>query len=224
MLTNYTYTATVADFKDYNTYRSYDERACEVVNDFLDTKFYPVYTESSERVDEKKYQVQGVDIKFDLSGTTYICDEKAAVKWMNKNLKTYAMELEFINRGGYLNDGWFVNDSQINNSYCLIYTDKIEAPYNSFTTEDIKEVTVIIVTKDSIKDYLADKGWTAKNLKNKCKEIRSKGGYGVNMGNIQEHGLKFSYSQQLPEKPINVLIPRDELENMSVLTVKYNNG
>jgi hypothetical protein len=67
MQTNYTYTATVADYKDYNTYRSYDERACEVVNDFLDTKFYPVYTECSERIDEKQCQVKGVDIKFDNS-------------------------------------------------------------------------------------------------------------------------------------------------------------
>lgn len=224
MQTNYTYTATVADYKDYNTYRSYDERACEVVNDFLDTKFYPVYTECSERIDEKQYQVKGVDVKFDMSGTTYVCDEKAAVKWMNKNLKTYAMELEFINRGGYLNDGWFVNDSQINNSYCLIYTDRIDAPYNSFTAEDIKDMTVIIVKKDAIKEYLAEKGWTSKNLKNKCREIREKGGYGVNMGNIQEHGLKFSYSYSLPEKPINVLIPRDELEKMSDLTVKYTGG
>lgn len=224
MQTNYTYTATVADYKDYNTYRSYDERACEVVNDFLDTKFYPIYTDCSERIDEKQYQIKGIDIKFDMNGTTYICDEKAAVKWMNKNLLTYAMELEFINRGGRLNDGWFVNNSQTNNSYCLIYTDKVDAPYDSFTTEDIKDATVIVVKKYTIKKYLEDKGWTSENLKKKCKEIRDNDGYRVNMGNLQKHGLKFSYSRNLPEKPINVLIPREELEEMSDLTVRYING
>lgn len=224
MQTNYTYTATVADYKDYNTYRSYDERACEVVNDFLDTKFYPIYTDCSERIDEKQYQIKGIDIKFDMNGTTYICDEKAAVKWMNKNLLTYAMELEFINRGGRLNDGWFVNNSQTNNSYCLIYTDRVDAPYDSFTTEDIKDATVIVVKKYTIKKYLEDKGWTSENLKKKCKEIRDNDGYRVNMGNLQKHGLKFSYSRNLPEKPINVLIPREELEEMSDLTVRYING
>lgn len=224
MQTNYTYTATVADYKDYNTYRSYDERACEVVNDFLDTKFYPIYTDCSERIDEKQYQIKGIDIKFDMNGTTYICDEKAAVKWMNKNLLTYAMELEFINRGGRLNDGWFVNNSQTNNSYCLIYTDRVDAPYDTFTTEDIKDATVIVVKKYSIKKYLEDKGWTSENLKKKCKEIRDNDGYRVNMGNLQKHGLKFSYSRNLPEKPINVLIPREELEEMSDLTVRYING
>ena len=224
MQTNYTYTATVADYKDYNTYRSYDERACEVVNDFLDTKFYPIYTDCSERIDEKQYQIKGIDIKFDMNGTTYICDEKAAVKWMNKNLLTYAMELEFINRGGRLNDGWFVNNSQTNNSYCLIYTDRVDAPYDTFTTEDIKDATVIVVKKYTIKKYLEDKGWTSENLKKKCKEIRDNDGYRVNMGNLQKHGLKFSYSRNLPEKPINVLIPREELEEMSDLTVRYING
>lgn len=224
MQTNYTYTATVADYKDYNTYRSYDERACEVVNDFLDTKFYPIYTDCSERIDEKEYQIKGVDIKFDMSGTTYICDEKAAVKWMNKNLISYAMELEFINRAGKLNDGWFVNDTQINNSYCLIYTDRVDAPYNTFTTEDIKDVTVIVVKKYTIKKYLDDKGWTSKNLKRKCKEIRDNDGYNVNLGNLQKNGVKFSYSRNLPEKPINILIPREELENMSDLTVRYINS
>lgn len=224
MQTNYTYTATVSDYKDYNTYRSYDERACEIVNDFLDTKFYPVYTDCSERIDEKQYQIKGIDIKFDMNGTTYICDEKAAVKWMNKNLLTYAMELEFINRGGRLNDGWFVNNSQTNNSYCLIYTDRVDAPYDSFTTEDIKDATVIVVKKYTIKKYLEDKGWTSENLKKKCKEIRDNDGYRVNMGNLQKHGLKFSYSRNLPEKPINVLIPREELEEMSDLTVRYING
>ena len=159
-----------------------------------------------------------------MNGTTYICDEKAAVKWMNKNLLTYAMELEFINRGGRLNDGWFVNNSQTNNSYCLIYTDRVDAPYDTFTTEDIKDATVIVVKKYSIKKYLEDKGWTSENLKKKCKEIRDNDGYRVNMGNLQKHGLKFSYSRNLPEKPINVLIPREELEEMSDLTVRYING
>lgn len=224
MQANYTYTATVADYKDYNTYRSYDERACEVVNDFLDTKFYPVYTDCSERIDETQYQIKGIDIKFDMNGTTYICDEKAAVKWMNKNLLTYAMELEFINRGGRLNDGWFINSSQTNNSYCLIYTDRVDAPYDSFTTEDIKDATVIVVKKYTIKKYLENKGWTSDKLKKKCKEIRDNDGYRVNMGNLQKHGLKFSYSRNLPEKPINVLIPREELEEMSDLTVRYIYG
>lgn len=223
MENTYTYTATVADYKDYNTYRSYDERACEVVNNFLDTKFYPIYSTKSERVEEKKYQVQGVDIKFNMGDVEYICDEKAAVKWMNRKLNTFAIEVEFINRGGYIQEGWFTNSTQINNSYCFIYTDKIDAEYNTFQTEDIKEMTVILVRKEAIKDYLQGKGWTKKAIKRKCENIRINNGYGVNMGNIEENGLKFSFSKQLPEQPINILIPREELERMSDLTVKYSN-
>ena len=43
-----------------------------------------------------------------------------------------------------------------------------------------------------------------------------------NMGNINENGCKFSYSQQLYEKPINVLISRNILRKISddIFTLK----
>lgn len=220
---------TPAGYTDYETYRNYDNRACEVVNDFLDTNFYPNITTTLNRNNNTNEQIKGVDLTFtDKNNFTYICDEKAAVKWSNRKLKTYAFELMFIDRGGYIHNGWLLADNQINNSYNLIYTDKIndeegDFNYKTFTTEEIQEVTSFIVRKEAVINYFKSIGWHKNKFLDKCQEIRRTDGK-CYMYNIETDGLRFYYSKQLPEKPINVLISREKLFELSDYVYKYIKG
>ena len=67
------------------TMRTSDERASEVVNNFMQ-KFYDNNTTNFKRYFDKLTQVKGIDVSFTFNGVDYKCDEKAAVRWMNRKL------------------------------------------------------------------------------------------------------------------------------------------
>lgn len=235
MQTNYyikpNYYATPTGYTSYEEYRNYDERACEVVNDFLDENFYPHFTVDTtfERIETMEEQVKGIDCTFTATnGIEYICDEKAAVKWANKNLKTFAIELNYINRAGNLHMGWFLDDKNVSNSYNFIYTDKIrddegDFNYHTFTEDNIKEVTCILVSKDKLTDYFNSLGWTKKRFLIKCQKIRESNGE-CKMGDLETNGLRFHYGKNLPEKSINALVSREKLKEIADYVYTYKNG
>lgn len=229
MQTKTNHYTTPKGYKDYETYRNFDNRACEIVNDFLDEKFYPYITKAFKRTQKFDKQVKGIDCVFaDRNHNHYICDEKSAVKYSNKTLNTYAFELQFINRAGNLQPGWFLSDNQTNNSYNLIYTDKIyneegDFDYHTFTTDQIKVLHAYIVRKETIKNYLHELGLTTETILKKCEEIRKTNG-DCYLGDIDKDGYCYRISKQLPEQPINLLINRNMLDVLSDYTYIYNKG
>ena len=210
---------TPTGYSDYEEYRSYDTRACEIVNDYLDENLYPLFCDS-DRITSFSQQIHGIDCTFtDYAGFNYICDEKAAVKWSNKNLKTQALELKYVNRAGNIHRGWFLDESHENNCYNFIYTDKItndegDFDYKNFTPEDIKQVECYIVRKVKLQEYFNAIGWPTDKLIEKCREIRRTNGK-CDMCDLTTDGLRFHFSKNLPEKPINVLISRNTLQDLS---------
>ena len=63
-------------------------------------------------------------------------------------------------------------------------------------------------------------GWTEEKLKEKCKEIRKTDGKcEMNYGEV-----RFFFSKQLLEKPINILVSRDLLSRLADFTYTYKKG
>lgn len=213
------YYTTPNGFNSYEEYRSADARACDILNKYMDQNVYPLFV-SSDRIDTFNEQVHGVDCTFtDFNGFEYICDEKAALKWANKSLETQALELKYINRAGHLHRGWFLDESQQNNCYNFIYTDLLRDKnwvYDArdFKIEDIKEIECYIVRKERLKQYFSSIGWDDEKLLEKAREIRRTNGR-CDMLDIEKDGLRFCFSKQLPEKPINVLVSRNTLLSLS---------
>ena len=54
--------------------------------------------------------------------------------------------------------------------------------------------------------YLESLGWDVDKLLIKDERIRD--GIDDNLGDIKKNGCKFSYSERLFEKPINILLPK----------------
>lgn len=187
------------------TIREYDEHCEKIVSQFLDEHFYKLLPEleNFERITDKQYQVKGVDVVINYKDRQVYVDEKAAVKYLK--LKTFALELSFLNRFGKLQTGWFLDKKKINDYYLFVWIneltgDKIE------DISSIKEVDVALVKKEKLYNHLETLGWTLDKLKVKDKQIREH--CNVNMGDIKKYGCKFSYSEQLKEKPINILLPK----------------
>ena len=185
--------------------RESDEKTANQVADFLDSTFYKDEASNVERVDDVQRQVKGVDIIFDYNGKTYYCDEKSTAQW--RNIRTFTLELSFIDKQGHVKEGWLTSEKEINNSFMLVWLDN-------------DGVDIALVEKDKILKYLEDKGWTIPNLRYKSNQIRE---YypDVEMGDIYKNGCRFTFSTQLVEKPINVQLSRGNFKKMAVFTKKY---
>lgn len=192
--------------------REYDEFAEKIVNEFLEKNFYHKYCSNYVRYVDKSNQVIGIDTSFSLNGSTYYCDEKSAIRYANKNLQTFSLELSFINRKGNLSNGWLVDDNKKNDSYLFCWIDKsIKDKFTSY--EDLLDVEISLVKKNRIIEYLSEIGWSLEKLNEKSKRIRSN--RDEYCGDINSDGIKFSKSFQLYEKPINILIKRKKLAEIS---------
>lgn len=102
--------------------RDGDERGEKIVSEFLDKHFY-IECEDFHRVVDKVQQIKGVDTTFVKNGFQYVCDEKAALKYVNKNLQTFSMELSFFNAADNISIGWLLDSNKINNSFLFCWID-----------------------------------------------------------------------------------------------------
>lgn len=185
--------------------REYDEHCEKVMAQFLDEHFYKNigYT-WRERVTDRERQVKGLDVILKRDGKVYNIDEKAAIRYTN-GLNTFALELSFLNRKGNRVDGWLIDEKKANDYFVFVWINKIEGELIE-NVDSFKEVEVALVSKEKIMIYLESLGWDVDKLLIKDERIRD--GIDDNLGDIRKNGCKFSYSERLFEKPINILLPK----------------
>ena len=201
----------------YNTeIKNEDIKMSSIVSEFVKINFYDKYVKDLEIVVDKKRQVQGIDTIFLIDGKKCYCDEKSAVRY--RNIKTFALELSFLNKFDELMNGWFISDRMVNDYYLFIWIDKSL----SDTTDrkiirqinDITEAEIALVKKEDIFNYLNKLGWTKEKLLQKSERIRMEGDR--NFGDLLYDGCRFTYSEMLSEKPINILLPRKEIRKFAI--------
>ena len=187
--------------------RRSDETRSDHAHKMLERVFYIPKTTSYHGIHDKETQVRGVDTIFTYNGRECNCDEKAAVNYVAKSLQTFSLELSFIDRTNKQVAGWFLKDDSLTDSYIFVWFDK-----------DSYEMA--LVEKKRINEYLESLGWNKDKLHRKSELIRE--GKDENFGNIKKNGCKFSFSNYdwMPERPINVLVPRDKLLEMALFTKK----
>jgi len=181
-----------------STLRAEDVKLSDEIYEFLDKNFYSTQTQNFERVKDKKRQVSGIDVIFDIGDQHYVADEKAAVRY--RNLQTYTLELSFINKKNEIQEGWLISEKMVNDSYVFVWIDKDE-------TTNKESVTVAVIRKEKIMEHLGKKGWTRDNLIKKMGYIRE--GRQTYMGDIRKNGCKFIFSPGYVEQPINIQLPRN---------------
>ena len=186
--------------------RKTDERCADIVTAFLEKHFYTTKTTDYHHVTNKEEQVKGIDSIFTLNGFNYHCDEKAAIRYVNKHLYTFSLELSFINRANQIQTGWLLDTNKINDSFLFVWIDKAKRDILE-SVNDIQELEFALVKRTAIVDYLESIGWNIKRLEVKQDYIRNN--TDESMGNLYRNKCKFSYSPGLVEKPINILLSRD---------------
>lgn len=198
--------------RNESTLRINDEKKSDIVSKFIEENFYKLKTKNFSRITNKEQQIQGIDVIFDFNDENYVCDEKSAVSYINKPLFTFAFELSFLDRSGNLHLGWLLNDKNVNNSYLICWINKAKTD-NLTEVSDIQEVEIALIKKEKIIQYLVEIGWNKDKLIKKSKRILINNS--EPLGNLNINKCRFHYSQQLVEKPVNVLINRNVIISIS---------
>lgn len=189
-------------------FRKSDENGEKEVGLYLDEKFYQIYTNDFKRIIDKESQIIGVDTTFVINDKSIVCDEKVALNYINRPLNTFSMELMFTNRAGNRNVGWFIDKDKITTYYLLCYITKCDV--DKFPKKcDIKEMEIILVSRNSLLEFLNRSGLGYDELLNKALNIYN--GNDSYFGNIYLNGYKFSKSEKFVESPVNILISKDIL-------------
>ena len=184
-----------------------------------------------EYEDNPELQNRGVDVTFTLNGTKYICDEKCAAEKVNQPLKTFAFELSqtYKNDRSARHYGWFLRDDMKNDSYMFQYIDEAynddgtEQNQYTLTEKGIKRVTLILVRKEKIYEYLAKHKLTKEKLF-KANDYMLNSGKSFFPDKIDRNDFKcndYRFGWVLhrdfnhEEETVNLLIKKSELMKMS---------
>jgi|GEM_PF-1516136 len=180
---------------------------------YLD-RIYKLKGYSVERTTNINKQYRGVDLILQKDGKVLFVDEKAQLHYLNSDLPTFTFELSYLNKSGFINTGWFLDESKETNFYFLVTNIMLRDNLKVLRMpEDIDTLKITAVSRELLKEYLSKKGLTTRQLSEYDAAIRHKTQYGRN--SIKEldskkEGLMF-YTAHLQEKPMNLQLRLDFL-------------
>ena len=189
---------------------SHRERA---VAEYLDYHLYPKHFQSTGRVNDKERQLAGIDLfatHKDIEGEMKI-DEKAATSWAHKmDLKTFAFELQWMLDGREMG-GWFMDMNQYRETthWMCIWPRPMGGPLERM--EDIVRGEVMFVGVKVLRRWVRKRASRKSGfLEDVIDRLRN-----GEDDELQWAGLRVRISRNLPEQPINLLIPREKLRELS---------
>lgn len=172
-----------------------------------------------------KLQLNGVDVIFEKENKKIFVDEKAATKYLNKNLKTFSFELVSENNPNRI--GWLLNKDNITTHYAIIYP---KSKINNL--EHLDYLEWILISKERILNIL----YNNMNFNDVLSNIYSNIYLNKNTNRNEIYiscydeilnkyfKLKIVWSKNIfPENPVNVLFNKKDLIELSNkhLIIKY---
>ena len=200
---------------------------------FLDKYFYPRINpkHTITRYTDKYHQVGGIDVS--INNINF--DEKCKYQGLlNKVLATPGFECSMLNKAYQIQDGWFLNDNLSTDFYAIISLScTVDDDRQLSSSNQISAADVLWVYKKDVIDYVTsfeghDGEITLEQLKRDAQQLRFNGDNNVTdaFGNraVDSKGrarFKYphkkywlTYSTTKEEKPINLVLLRDDLEKL----------
>lgn len=203
------------------TLRVTDTKAEIEVSKYLDEFFYPEYVDACFREVKEEEQLAGVDtvVKYGESNSLKV-DEKCAAHYVNRDIPTFAFEVNFINQRGELSDGWLFNQNLKTEYYLLTWL--WAAKERDFKYTDIQKARVMFVNRVRLLSYLKSCGITREVAYGKATISRLNQIDGP-VDKINSGTPYYFLSQRLSEKPFNVIVPRIRLAQIADIHVVVGN-
>ncbi len=223
--------------KPARSLRYFDSIAEQEVARFLDSALYKSLEGdwSFKRTREREEQLQGIDCCWSNGDINYNVDEKAAIHYINQDLKTFVMECSFLRVDKTTKEkiptlGWFLNEELKTDAYllCYIHADERLYPvvqdkkymreyFKTLEAEDIEAVYCIFVRKSDIMAYLESQGYSREALIERVKEYREvcETDAGEDVA-LQGRDFYLKFTRDLPEQPINLVFKRKKMEELAI--------
>lgn len=207
-------------FKDLS--RRDDDMSAEAqLGVFLDTYLYRQFPQSDlfskiERIHNKAEQLAGVDVRFTgKNGAVYNIDEKAQLYYLNKDLPTFAFEIQFL-RNGLETRGWLCNDRLKTDLYLLIWPFAEKDSPKDIRWDQFVKADCLLIQKKKLLSMLEKEGLTAERMMRRAAFLRQDG----HTGKAAILGVKGIYffgsdPQKYREAPINIVVSKDRLLNIA---------
>ena len=199
----------------YNTFRTKDMEAERELAKFLDKHLYTkdIFTRA-DRTDNASTQIDGSDIIISIPSLGIkdaVVDEKASIYYINKDLRTFVLEVSFLNRSLHYSEGWFIDDSLSTEYYLMQWIKANVADPGEVKENNITEIECVLVSKAKLKAYFEAEGYTREKLLQTAQQMRAS-----NQTMIAPSGkpYRFYFTQKLAEKPVNILLNKEEYIRM----------
>lgn len=201
--------------------RSDDMSAEAQLAHFLDTYLYSNFPNGDsfsciERVDDKAEQLAGVGVRFTgKNGAVYNVDEKAQLYFLNKDLPTFALEIQFL-REGIETCGWLCNDSLKTDLYLLIWPFATQDTPKNIDWGQFTKADCLLVEKKRILCLLEEVGLTPERMLEEASRIRKLGCIGkVTIPDVKGIYYYASDPQKYREVPINIVVSKEKLRTIA---------
>jgi hypothetical protein len=164
------------------------------------------------RVHDKKLQLKGVDIILEKDGLQYKIDEKAQLHYINKDLPTFALEINYL-KNDILKNGWLFDNNKVTEIYAFIFSiHLIEAKTVIAKQEDIKSCEVIFVNRLTLLQALA-KNELDVNACNYHSHLLRNNNEAVTKITFS-NDFNFQISSHLTERPVNLIVKKSFLKSL----------
>ncbi len=201
--------------------RNQDMTSESELGKFLDKHLYKELLKSGAfksitRETEKDVQLNGVDVTcVATNGAVYRIDEKAQLYYINKNLPTFAFEVDFL-RDGLVTIGWLCNPALLTDAYLLIWPYATQNTPKGIQENQFTEADCILVSKQRILNFLEQNGLTIERMLADAHQFRKERRTGkIPIPGL--HGVYYfaSYPNQYKEAPINIVIAKKYLREIA---------
>lgn len=169
---------------------------------------------SIERMAEKEQQLQGIDVIAKTRSSVAYIDEKAQLYYINKNIPTFAFELQFL-KGGRVIEGWFLNDNLKTNHYLLIWPFASVDDVKKLKKEDFTKLDALMISKKKLREELASLGLDKQTLAQRASQLRRTRTYGKITTGIQGVYYFASDPSKYAESPINIVVSKARLISLA---------
>ena len=188
---------------------------------FLDKYLYDRFPDaqrysSIERITDKREQLNGTDVRFTMkSGKVFNVDEKAQLYYLNKNLPTFAFEVQFL-RHGIPTIGWLCNDRLDTDYYLLIWPFANRDTPAGITWRDFTRTECLMIKKQDVLSLLKQNGLTVGRLLADADKFRMQGLTGkIRIEGVSGIYYYISSSRKYAEEPINIVISKPHLRHIA---------
>ena len=183
----------------------------EILGRFLDKQYLKAGLKT-HRIGGTNLQYKGVDLLLhDENGLDFKVDEKAQLHYLNKDLPTFALEIDYF-KDGAIKPGWLFDSKKITEIYAFVFSIHLVAGVDLLTKEaELASCEVVFVNRLRLINELAMLDLDQKICSAQSAVLRSD----AERIKIQHaSGFNFQISRQLAEAPVNLVVKRVFLEKI----------